>query len=254
MKDRASKVQNRVESNDVMPALIVRRAVQADLNALSELEILARVTDSTWTYRYPYAADHPSDHRKFNRAKFDTLLNPGSGFEVILAEDPVTKAPVGLSTWQIFHTPWWDASTGSTKQGAMQAAFGDGRRDQHDGRARAFYKVHDAAMDFFFSPLFNVDKYLYLGILAVHPEYQGKGVATELVRWGVTKAKEYPGCKVTLMSSKASGSRLYESRLGFRSIGSIVCKAPPKEDPEQAECRLEMLVWGDEGASKASTS
>ena len=145
--------------------ITVRHATLEDADALSEVEILARPGDPSWTFRYPYRDQYPEDHHAFNRAKYDVFFRPNSPFEVVLAEapshkDPSKRVPVGLSLWQVGKTPWFNQDSGSGSQAlapslSSAARAGKKRRDEHPGRVKAMYRVHDAALEFFFGPAFN---------------------------------------------------------------------------------------------------
>lgn len=236
------------EDSVSVPNITIRQATLEDVDALSEVEILARPSDPSWTYRYPYREEYPDDHRAFNRAKYEVFFRPNARFEVVLAEapshsDPAVKVPVGVSIWQVDKAPWFTLpqdTSGSSGLGAQME--GKKRRDEHPGRVKAMYRVHDAAKDFFFGPALNVDRHAYLAILAVHPEYQRLGVGARLCRWGIEKARQYPGCKVGVMASQLDSSRrLYDGRLGFRSIGATVAR--DEDDEEGLELRTEILLW-----------
>lgn len=63
-----------------------------------------------------------------------------------------------------------------------------------------------------------------LDYLAVHPEEQGRGVGSALVRHGITKAREL-GIDI-FVTAFVGGFGLYE-RLGFTLLDSIVQDATP---------------------------
>ncbi|KAJ5520949.1 Acyl-CoA N-acyltransferase [Penicillium fimorum] len=58
----------------------------------------------------------------------------------------------------------------------------------------------------------------YLDILGVHPSYQGKGLGTKLLKWGLTRA-DAEGVEVYLAASPA-GRPLY-SKYGFREVDTF---------------------------------
>lgn len=61
-------------------------------------------------------------------------------------------------------------------------------------------------------------KHYYLGLLATHPDYQGHGIGTKLVMWGLEKAKREEW-NVTLFPSPM-GRRVY-AKLGFKDVGGF---------------------------------
>ena len=56
------------------------------------------------------------------------------------------------------------------------------------------------AKDALFDRIYGADSHIYLGLLATHPSYQGRGAGRALVQWGLDKAK-IMGWTVTLFSS-----------------------------------------------------
>lgn len=75
---------------------------------------------------------------------------------------------------------------------------------------------HSPSSNYYFVP--EIDKSPTYGIMdiAVHPKYQGRGVARKLVEWGIGKAKE-EGVPIELSATPA-GSELY-TKLGFKKVG-----------------------------------
>lgn len=67
-----------------------------------------------------------------------------------------------------------------------------------------------------------VDAYtrqLYLEILATHPDFQGRGHASELVRWGVEKAREM-GVKTVTVVCEQQVVRFYREN-GFVELDEV---------------------------------
>lgn len=62
--------------------------------------------------------------------------------------------------------------------------------------------------------------WLILDICAVHPDYQGRGIAKKLVQWGVDEAQRRGGLECTTEAS-VMGRRVYE-KLGFAMGPEIV--------------------------------
>lgn len=91
---------------------------------------------------------------------------------------------------------------------------------------------------FFLQCSFNTPS-LVFQILATHPDHQGCGAATLLVRWGMEYARQNE-VKLTIMSSQLDPSRrLYDGRLGFLSLGAVVVRA----EGEKESMRMEMLGY-----------
>lgn len=62
-------------------------------------------------------------------------------------------------------------------------------------------------------------KHWYLELLATRPEYQGKGAAGKLLRWGIERADE-EGTE-TYLEASPDGKPIYE-HLGFREVDRLV--------------------------------
>lgn len=145
-----------MDANDIpRVGLRVREATIADADALSELEILARPGDPSWTYRYTYREEFPEDHQRFNRAKYDGILNALSPFRIMIAED--AGKPVALSIWDLSRVRQGEVySTSSRPRPASNE-----RRDQNPQRVKAFVETHDRARPFFFDNGFAPGGYIY---------------------------------------------------------------------------------------------
>lgn len=230
--------------SDAKGHISVRLATIEDADALSEVEILARPADPSWTFRYPYRDQYPEDMKRFNREKYDSFFNQSSGFVVVLAETRDASGntvPVGVSIWRIDKTPWYENPVKQDTAVASKPSPPQ-RRDEHPIRRAAMVKVHNECVNLFFSPTFDVDRYLYLMIIAVHPGYQSMGVATAMISWGFDRVKQYPGCQLGVCSSRVDKStRLWDTKLGFRSLGAAVARS--EKDEEKLEIRMEFLVW-----------
>ncbi|KAJ4256051.1 hypothetical protein NW762_009125 [Fusarium torreyae] len=74
--------------------------------------------------------------------------------------------------------------------------------------------------------------------IAVHPKYQGRGVARKLVQWGMNKARE-EGLPIELAATPA-GSGLY-TKLGFKKIG--VWRWKPGMEGEDGFGGWDIMWW-----------
>ncbi|KAH9221010.1 acyl-CoA N-acyltransferase [Leptodontidium sp. 2 PMI_412] len=89
-----------------------------------------------------------------------------------------------------------------------------------------------ALADHFFGNLVNRHavimkgrKHWYLEIIATRPEYQGKGAAGKLLRWGIQKSDE-EGTE-TYLEASPDGKPIYE-HLGFREVERLVVELEGK--------------------------
>ena len=90
--------------------------------------------------------------------------------------------------------------------------FPNHRRDMIRARNDAFFNaVHDAK-DEHFDKRFG-ERQLYLSALCVEPAYQGCGIGTTLLQWGIDKARS-ENVGITLFASP-TGRNLY-AKMGFK--------------------------------------
>ena len=76
-------------------------------------------------------------------------------------------------------------------------------------------------------------RHWYLELLAARPEWQGKGVGSALLRWGLERADE-EGVEAYLEASPA-GKGLYE-KMGFREVGRLVVPSREEGGEDFVEC------------------
>ena len=86
----------------------IRRAVAADVDALTWIAIHAFPHDPQWIYRYPHAQEYPEDHQKYTKLRYREWLaaNDGPHCIIMVAECPILEDPrvnkvAALSIWRI---------------------------------------------------------------------------------------------------------------------------------------------------------
>lgn len=84
------------------------------------------------------------------------------------------------------------------------------------------------------------DKQLYVHRLAVHPEYQGKGIAQKLMDFGETLAKENNCLSVRLdtFSKNPRNNRFYQAR-NYQQVGQVFFA---QKSPHPFYCFEKVLV------------
>lgn len=100
------------------------------------------------------------------------------------------------------------------------------RRDAHPARMAAYRADINRAKKDLFDNKYG-DQHYYLGLLATHPSYQGRGAGRALVEWGLEKAQRM-GWTVSLFSSPM-GKRVYE-KVGFKDVGSFRTRVEGEEE------------------------
>ena len=109
----------------------------------------------------------------------------------------------------------------------------------HDrGRREQFHKAQEDCMEKILGPG-AIDEMWYLKVLAVHPEYQRKGVGAALVDWGLKHARER-GEKAYLEATPF-GKGLYLKK-GFTTVGELYVGV------EGDELRLPCMLWDPDTA------
>ncbi|KAF2801821.1 acyl-CoA N-acyltransferase [Mytilinidion resinicola] len=86
--------------------------------------------------------------------------------------------------------------------------------------------------------------HVYCHVIAVHPEYQKRGIGRRLMQWGV-EVGEQAGLPVYLESSK-EGEGLYRS-LGFEEVGRVRHRAELIGESEDVEVPLMVRMPGSLG-------
>lgn len=100
------------------------------------------------------------------------------------------------------------------------------RRDANPARMAAYQEDSLAAKQRLFEEPYG-DRQLYLGMLACHPDYRRRGAGSQLVAWGMTKARTE---KLTLtLFASPMGARVYK-RLGFRDVGAFRTQVPGEDE------------------------
>ena len=229
-----------------------RPATRADLPSLLNISYQANLDDEVNALLWPHRAAYPSAYRNILLQRLRRrLVTPGSYPVVAFADapagpdDPPASTVLGYAVWERHaagarfagsgkpHSATQDeqrARAGAARDCAVNAgAFcaverallaiegwydaavvGDPSACGHEERARLFADIDDGTW------LEWLPAHWYLPVLAVLPEFQGRGAGRMLVQWALEKAR-VQGLPCALTSSVA-GERLYE-RAGFRIVG-----------------------------------
>ncbi|KAK6584495.1 hypothetical protein PZA11_002719 [Diplocarpon coronariae] len=75
-------------------------------------------------------------------------------------------------------------------------------------------------------------RHWYLELIATTPQYQGKGAAGQLLRWGIARSDE-EGTE-TYLEASPDGKPIYE-HLGFEEVGRMVVELDGKGERVLAE-------------------
>jgi ribosomal protein S18 acetylase RimI-like enzyme len=139
--------------------------------------------------------------------------------------DPSTGQIVGMALWDIYLTPSdWRKPELSWLQGTERNSAEDLVKPLWDMREK----------------LWLDERYLYCHVVAVHPDYQKKGIGKLLVGYGIEVARQ-AGLPVYVESSK-DGLKLYD-KTGFRRLRE---QAMPKEDGSDSATFMVAVPAGEE--------
>lgn len=173
-------------------------------------------TDPICPYSFPFIDQYPDDHVRFTRLRYTELMTAGERaimvFDCPSIEDPNVNKAVAFSMWQL---PGTHIKTAQAKTNGPAGHLQ--RPDASAAQMTAFREAIDAVKAEMFDNRYG-EKQLYLGMLACHPDYQGRGAGKILCIWGLSKAKAED--LVLTLFAAPTGRRLYR-RLGFRDAGTF---------------------------------
>ncbi|KAK3337965.1 hypothetical protein B0H65DRAFT_435339 [Neurospora tetraspora] len=167
--------------------------------------------DPQWDYRFPLRKQFPEDHYKYTRMLFEYFLDPSyDDWTVMVVED---VDPAGSEKLKI-------ASISVDKRG------GSTRRDANQEHFNAFCNGQAKAYKKYFG---NIGpEQLHLQILATLPDFQRRGHATTLCRWGMDVIRRESLKDISVMASPM-GYHLY-ARLGFDHVATVIIQVPGEEE------------------------
>ena len=90
----------------VKPTL--RRAIESDIEAISNIALVSLPRDPQWPYRFPHAFKYPEDHKKFTRIRYtEHFANQERGTVCIMVaelpsnEDSSIMKLIAFAKWQL---------------------------------------------------------------------------------------------------------------------------------------------------------
>ncbi|KAK4445560.1 acyl-n-acyltransferase [Podospora aff. communis PSN243] len=212
--------------------LTTRRALPRDVPSIAT--ILASAPDDGSVYQYPTYFEHPEEWKQLHREWLGPdMYNPTHLMRVAVVrqEGSEDETIVGFSSWGK-RVP--DGHSGKTKAGNIWESWGEvidltppaaaepTQESKLDTSKAMEYEEmhHDAvrrnlAKQESLSPTQSTPCYQLTG-LSIRPEYQGYGIASLLVRWGLERAAE-EGLPV-FTAGETQGVDFYEKALGFHKI------------------------------------
>lgn len=238
-------------------AFTIRNAELTDLNDVTTILASAFAGSPAWDYGYQFRTEYPEYHwcclceqlrRDFEQRDVNTVwikvleieiddTERSQKPEVTRKEQAAgkTKRVVSVAVWKVLdqNAPgYWDPHESSEvwklKSDVTERIAHDDKQEEHFDCSLHLDMNMTRTSDFQrqISKLrrpYIEDAYLkqlHLEELATHPDFQGRGYAAELVRWGMKEAKSLDLGPVTLVSTPA-GYELYRA-LGFVDLGEVL--------------------------------
>ncbi|KAI2472037.1 acyl-CoA N-acyltransferase [Annulohypoxylon bovei var. microspora] len=221
--------------------LAVLPAQLADIEPVYDVYFEAFKNEPILEFLYPGGVDRAA-HAEGTRQWWS---HDKTGY-TIKCLDSSTGEIIGMASWDIFWQPGkengWERPEGIPwLEGEDKARCEGVLGPMWDLREKLFGKKH---------------RYIYLGVLAVHPEQQRRGVGRLLTQWGINAAEQLD--LPVYLESSMPGLPLYE-RMGFERLThvSLIHKEestglPDEEIPlmvkmPSAAKGLSFKEWADKG-------
>lgn len=192
--------------------LLLRKATLADASFLTDIYFSAFSVDAISLLVFPR---NSSAWNWWYDSVVEELADPNAHFICIYDSDSEEQKVVAYAKWNGPNAPF----------GTDLPAWPEG--------------ADSALGNHFFGNLVNRHaeimkgrRHWYLEIVATRPEYQGKGAAGKLLRWGIEKSDE-EGTE-TYLEASPDGKPIYE-HLGFEEVDRLVVELEGKGDGVLAE-------------------
>ena len=234
---------------------MIRPGLPSDVDAITNVVIKTMPLDPQWDYRFPLRKQFPDDHYKYTRMLFEYFLDPlFDDWAVMVVEDvdPASSEKpkiAAISVWDVSYlnkrkygpsyipqdrkylrnvTRCQPHANNSSKTANVEVdkRGGSTRRDVNQEHFDAFGKGQAEACKKYFGSI-GSDQ-LHLQILATLPEFQRRGHATKLCRWGMDVIRRESLKDISVMASPM-GYYLY-ARLGFDHIATVIIQVPGEEE------------------------
>ncbi|KAJ7210674.1 acyl-CoA N-acyltransferase [Mycena haematopus] len=239
--------------------LQVRQARADDVPSLATL--LSLTPDDGSLYRFPHILEHPDEMREMHLGWLRPAVHdPTSLIRIAVVPADGKDKVAGFTTWTRQEVDPLDPSQLRPATLAAEVALAEQVEEdvntntppptQQPSRALVPNEAHADAIKQARkrappSPAKTTPCY-ELGSLAVHPDYQGCGIGSLLVRWGVEKAaKEHVPIFVT---GETQGVDFYENAMGFRRLSATEYWL----DAEGRNLTREEVKGGNEAWKKAN--
>ncbi|KAK7703215.1 hypothetical protein SLS64_009191 [Diaporthe eres] len=189
--------------------------------------------DPQWNYRFPLRKRFPEDNYGCTRLMLKSMFEAdGVYINVVTFPSPCLhedeEVPAAVAVWEVDISPGKDDSTQPAKKPEC-------RRDANIEHMNAFTTALQSAKESYFECKYQ-SHHLHLRILATHPDFQRRGAASALCRWGIDYAGERKQ-PVTLFASPM-GQKLY-THLGFDYLGTV----PVQVEGEDEKLSIGAMIY-----------
>lgn len=212
-----------------------RPGLPTDIEALTDVIIRTMPLDPQWDYRFPHRHEYPEDHYKFTRLLFEYFLDPAyDDWQVMVVEDSLEtgcedRRVVSFSVWDVSYRNKKRYGPGYVTQDPVtevERQGGRARRDANHKHFQEFWKGQIRAYKMFFGKI-GPDQ-IHLQILATLPEFQRRGHASSLCKWGMKMVHQERLKDISVMASPM-GHSLY-TWLGFSLVGTFHIQVAGEEE------------------------
>ncbi|KAJ8131417.1 hypothetical protein O1611_g2213 [Lasiodiplodia mahajangana] len=225
----SERVNDHLDAKTMDIPIPIRPVTANDLDAIVDIVIKAFPDDEQFAYRYQYREQYPEDHYKYTKMYYSEYLDTTfAGKNTIMVaeapdlEDPTKTKVIALSIWD---NPG-DREPNPDMPAVAPPKNHPERKDCNRARLKAHSEATMKARKEIFVAKFG-EKQLSLRQIATLPEYRGRGAASELLKWGMERAKKE---RVALpMFAGKMGKRLYLN-YGFKELGRVEIQAPGEEE------------------------
>lgn len=208
--------------------LLLRKATAEDATALTDIYFSSFSIDAISLLVFPR---NESSHSWWYNSVLEEITDPNSHFLCIYDSSSSTQKPIAYAKW---NSP--DAPVGTDlpawPEGADQA-IGNHFFGNLVGRHAKIMKGR---------------RHWYLEIICTSPQYQGKGAAGQLLRWGIERSDE-DGTE-TYLEASPDGLPIYQ-RFGFEEVDRLVVELEGKgEGPLSEKEFIEVFMVRPIGGKK----
>lgn len=222
--------------------LSLRYATEADTPTLGQINVACFKQQELWGSAYPSLADETVLPAKVSRA-LQKLSDPETHVVIAVDSDAPGQPVVGYSRWSIPGTPSHVelSPTGQGFANAESLPEGTNRKvlEAFKAKLKECRKAHwvEGDLSEYFSrvSICGVDVDVNdtaLDFLATLPQYQGRGVASSMIRWGIEQATVRQAG--IFLEATMDGYALYR-KYGWEDVYELIMEYEP---------------WGGKGSQK----